>query len=203
MFRFCREDLCRVPEKTKRDLGLDAFFPHELVVDSLNPLSRWTSALDNAFFVDPDPIHHNDYSGIVHYADHSGENPFKPFAETLQVKRFLETGCLDNRVAVQEYLVNITSVRLCIRETDAKGFSVNAGESADESLSLGRQDTDVFLEEIREFLHEFPAGRRRQFSSTLGACGPGDRYITFGSDAAVLGIFSSATMALASLASLA
>ncbi|TMI26169.1 hypothetical protein E6H30_04200 [Candidatus Bathyarchaeota archaeon] len=41
------------------------------------------------------------------------------------------------------------------------------------------------------------------YPGTLEACGPGDRYITFGSDAVVLGIFNSATIALASLASLA
>ncbi|TMI23834.1 hypothetical protein E6H30_07655 [Candidatus Bathyarchaeota archaeon] len=40
-------------------------------------------------------------------------------------------------------------------------------------------------------------------TGTLEACGPGDRYITFGSDAAVLGILKSAKIALASLASLA
>jgi len=41
------------------------------------------------------------------------------------------------------------------------------------------------------------------YTGTLEACGPGDRYITFGSAAVVLGIFKSATIALASLASLA
>src|SRR3989441_10799929 len=41
------------------------------------------------------------------------------------------------------------------------------------------------------------------YPGTLEACGPGDRYITFGSDAVVLGIFNLATIALASLASLA
>jgi len=41
------------------------------------------------------------------------------------------------------------------------------------------------------------------YPSTLEACEPGDRYITFGSEMVVLGIFSPATIVLASLAFLA
>jgi len=164
VFRFYREDPCRVPERTKRDLGLDAFFPHELVKDPLNPLRSWTRAFDDSPLVDPDSVHHNDHSRIIHHAYHSWKDPFKSLAKTLKIKWLLKTRYLDNSVAVQKDLVDITSVRLCISEADAKGFGVNARQSADESLSLSGQDANVFLEKIREFFHELPARGRRQLS---------------------------------------
>jgi len=138
VFRFCREDLCRVPEKTKRDLGLDAFFPHELVKDSLNPLRSWTSAFDNTPLINPDPVHHNDHSRFIHYSHHSWKDPFKPLAEALKIERLLKTGYLENGIPVQKDLVNIPCIRLCVGEADAKGFRVNARQSADERFSLRR-----------------------------------------------------------------
>src|SRR5207245_6136368 len=138
------------PESTKRGLGLNDVLPHELVKYSLNPLSSSTNALDNAFLVNPDPIHYNDHPSLIHHPDHSGEDPFKPLTKTLQIKRLLETRYLDNGVAVQEDLVNISRVRLRVREADAKCLSVNSGESADESLALRSQYAHVLLMTIED-----------------------------------------------------
>src|SRR5205807_9971097 len=99
---------------------------------------------------------------LIPNAYHSGENSFKPLTETLQIKRLLKTRNLDTRVPVQEDFVNISRVRLCVRETDAEGLGINPCQSADDGLSLRCQDANVLLEEIRQFFHEFPARGRRQ-----------------------------------------
>src|SRR5439155_26114012 len=148
----------------------DAVFVHELATYALNPLRSRNSAFYDTSLFNSVPVNHNDHSRLIHHAYHSWKDPFKSLGKTLQIKWLLKARNLKDGIAVQENLVDIAGVRLCVSEADAEGFGINTGQSADESLALRSQDADVLLEKVREFLHEFPAGSRRQLSSTFETC---------------------------------
>src|SRR5207302_10612484 len=142
------------------------------------PLRRRPGSFDNSLLVEPNPIHPNSHTCVVHDSDHPGADSLKPLTQALEIEGFLKTRNLENNAAIKEELVNVPLLSLRVRQADAKMLSVDAGKSPHVCLPLARDDANMLLQKVGEFFHELAAGSRRQLGYLRSASGTS--YIIFG-----------------------